>query len=487
MNEEEFKKYLKANFPRTSSFLSGFMLFLVDIFTLIFCIAAGFFIINLFATSDINFKSFINYSVFLPINLIIFAIMGLYPGIMIPAAEEVKKYCVSTFFSFAAIVLSIFFSDLTDTNLTKNITKDSQDFEIMLAFAIAFLFATILLPAFREYSKRILGKKKWWGIPAVIYSSGDSADEVIDRLVKHTYLGYRPAVIIDGLATAPYSYNDIPVFPASNNKIIDIIHTYNIKNAVICDYQQDITPIMTTYRYTISVSKKQTSFTCTQHLKDIAGIIGFASLHNLTFKSNLFIKRTLDLLLILIALPILIPVFIILSLAVKLTSKGPVFYRHERIGKNGKKIKCWKFRSMKINSQEMLKEILENDPVRRAEWEAERKFKDDPRVTKFGKFLRKTSLDELPQLFNVLAGEMSFVGPRPVTAEEIEMYGDYKDFVLSVLPGISGMWQVSGRSDATYEERIVFDTYYIQNWSIWLDLWILIKTVYVVLRRKGAY
>ena len=134
--------------------------------------------------------------------------MGLYPGIMIPAAEEVKKYCVSTFFSSAAIVLSIFFSDLTDANITKNITKDSQDLEIMLAFGIAFLFATIFLPAFREYSKRILGKKKWWGIPAVIYTSGDSADEVIDRLLKHPYLGYRPAVIIDGLASAPYTYNN---------------------------------------------------------------------------------------------------------------------------------------------------------------------------------------------------------------------------------------------------------------------------------------
>ena len=142
---------------------------------------------------------------------------------------------------------------------------------------------------------------------------------------------------------------------------------------------------------------------------------------------------------------------------------------------------------MRIDSQEMLEHILATDPVRRAEWEAERKFKDDPRITKFGNFLRKTSLDELPQVINVLKGEMSFVGPRPVTAEEMEKYGDYRDIVLSVLPGISGMWQISGRSETSYEERIVFDTYYIQNWSIWLDVWILIKTVWVVLRRKGAY
>ena len=131
--------------------------------------------------------------------------------------------------------------------------------------------------------------------------------------------------------------------------------------------------------------------------------------------------------------------------------------------------------------------ILANDPVRAAEWEKDRKFTDDPRVTKFGKFLRKTSLDELPQLWNIFTGEMSFVGPRPVTEPELQKYGNFADYVLSVKPGLSGMWQISGRSDTGYEERINLDTYYIQNWSIWLDIWIIIKTIWVVLKGKGAY
>jgi lipopolysaccharide/colanic/teichoic acid biosynthesis glycosyltransferase len=142
---------------------------------------------------------------------------------------------------------------------------------------------------------------------------------------------------------------------------------------------------------------------------------------------------------------------------------------------------------MNINADEELKHILETDPVRAAEWEKDRKFTDDPRVTKFGKFLRKTSLDELPQLINIFLGQMSFVGPRPVTEPELFRYGKYADYVLSVKPGLSGMWQISGRSDTGYEERITLDTYYIQNWSIWLDLWIIIKTVWVVLRGSGAY
>ena len=178
---------------------------------------------------------------------------------------------------------------------------------------------------------------------------------------------------------------------------------------------------------------------------------------------------------------------IFLSLCVKLSSKGPVFYGHKRVGKNGKEIKCWKFRSMYKDSQKMLEEILLTNPEMKKEWEENRKFVNDPRVTKFGKFLRKTSLDELPQLFNILIGNMSFVGPRPVTKDELEKYGENANYILTVTPGLSGMWQISGRSETGYEERINLDSYYIQNWSIWLDMWIIIKTIWVVLRGKGAY
>ena len=160
---------------------------------------------------------------------------------------------------------------------------------------------------------------------------------------------------------------------------------------------------------------------------------------------------------------------------------------YKRVGRNGKVIKWWKFRSMVVNAQEMLEKLLAENEEMRIQWEKDRKLEHDPRITKFRKILRKTSMDELPQLINILLGEMSLVGPRPVTEPELEKYGDYKDYVLSVKPGLSGMWQISGRSDTGYEERISYDTYYIQNWSIWLDIWILIKTVYVVIKGRGAY
>ena len=486
MEKTEFSDYLKKNFPRTSSFFSGFSLFIVDILVLILCIGIGFFIVNLVAINDINFKSFINYTIFIPFILLLFAFMGLYPGIMIPAAEQVKKYSVSTFFGFAVIVSFVIVSSLTESDPAAIIKKNSGNIFIIFAFMLAFILSIFLLPTFREFAKRKFCKYSWWGVPAVIYCTGSSADEVIKKLNKNKYLGYTPAVIIDASLKKPAIKNDIPAFPP-DNEIENIIHNYNIKQAIICDYHGEITTIMTLYRYTIAVSKSQSSFTSTQQLKDIAGIIGFASTHNLTFKTNLFIKRLLDIGLILFFSPILLPLFLILIFLTKITSRGPVFYGHKRVGKNGKEFKCWKFRSMCIDADKKLEEILANNPQMREEWEKERKFTNDPRVTKFGKFLRKTSLDELPQLINIFIGQMSFVGPRPVTEPELEKYGQYRDYVLSVSPGLSGMWQTSGRSDTEYEERIALDSYYIQNWSIWLDLWILIKTVYVVLKGRGAY
>ena len=486
MTISEFDANLKKEYPRTSSFLSGLALFFVDALVLIFCIGFGFLIVNLFDSSDINFKSFIFYSIYIPFILIIFACLGLYPGIMNSPTEEVKRFFFATSFSFLAIILTIIFSDETEITFTDNLIQDSEDIALTIAFCIAIPVATIGLPAFREFAKHYFSRFRWWGVPAVIYTNGDSANFIIDKLTRNKFLGYHPVAIIDSQASECGSYKGIPVWP-STDEIHYVIKKHNIKQAVICDYHGDMSIVMSSYRYTISVSKNQTFFTATQQLKDIAGIIGFASIHNLTFKGNLILKRLLDIFLILLLLPLLIPLMLILSFLVKVTSKGPVFYAHKRVGKNGKEIKCWKFRSMNINAQQMLEEILATDPVRRAEWEKDRKFVDDPRVTKFGKFLRKTSLDELPQLFNILFGDMSLVGPRPVTEPELDKYGKYKDYVLSVVPGLTGMWQVSGRSDTGYEERISFDTYYIQNWSIWLDIWILIKTVWVVLKGKGAY
>ena len=207
---------------------------------------------------------------------------------------------------------------------------------------------------------------------------------------------------------------------------------------------------------------------------------------NLAKVSSRVLKRIFDIFGSLAIIVILSPVLIYISRKVK-KDGGPAIYGHVRVGKNGKSFKCLKFRSMVVNSKEVLTDVLANDPEARAEWDLNFKLRNDPRVTKIGAFLRRTSLDELPQLFNVLKGEMSLVGPRPIITEELERYNDEVGYYLLSKPGMTGLWQVSGRSDVDYETRIYFDVWYVKNWSIWNDIAILFKTVSVVLKKDGAY
>lgn len=491
MTSTDFISYFKKTYKnRTSSFISGIMILFSDAISLFLCIGLSFLIINLIKPELINFRSFVFYSQYFPLILVVFYAAGLYPGIMTSPSDEVRKLSICSFFCFTGICLSITFVNEDSENFvnsfTTNIIQDSDNLAIISAFMIASVLSVIALPAMRETSRHIHGRFNFWGVPAVIYVTGESGNEVISRLLKRRDLGYKPAVIIDSDAKDCSMHEGIPVFPETD-EILSVLKSLNIKVAILCNYKGKRKPIMTSYRYTINVSKHQDYFTSTMSIRDMGGILGYSSTHNLTKRTNLFVKRLIDILLCIVAGIIVIPVSILIAFLVKITSRGPVFYGHPRVGKNGKIIKCWKFRSMCINSQEILEKILATDPVRRAEWEKDRKFQNDPRVTKFGKILRKTSLDELPQLWNIFVGEMSFIGPRPVTDGELEKYGDNADFILTVTPGLSGMWQISGRSDTGYEERVSLDTYYIQNWSVWLDVWIIIKTVWVVLRGKGAY
>lgn len=198
-----------------------------------------------------------------------------------------------------------------------------------------------------------------------------------------------------------------------------------------------------------------------------------------------FLKRLFDIILTSIALIVLSPIFIIIAILIKIDSKGSVLYRHKRIGKNGKYIYLYKFRSMYSDSKERLEKLLENPKIRK-EWEENFKLDNDPRITKIGKFLRKTSLDELPQLLNILMGDMSLVGPRPIIDGEIEKYGKDTSKFLSVTPGLTGWWACNGRSCTSYDERKKLELYYVDHRSIRLDFKIILKTFISVLKRNGA-
>jgi len=481
MQVESYSQWFKNRYKHTSSFTSGLLLLLVDLVVIMLSIGASFFIINLINRSLINFRSFVTYWVYLPVFFLVFYVSKLYPGMVLAPAEEVRRFTVSSFFCFVGIAFSIVFE------------TDGREM-IAIAMILAIPFASIGLPIGRQLGRLLFSRTKVWGVPVAIYVFDNKRNIVVDRLIGHPELGYKPAVIINISSQVAGSsmYDGIPEFPPTE-EVHDVIKKLGIKVAIIIENdslietQELYTKIIQQYRYTVAIPHNQHIRSVYSSVRDFNGIIGFSSTRNLTKPGELFLKRLTDIILLLIAAAPTLLVTIVAAVGIKITSPGPVFYGHKRIGKNGKQITVWKFRSMVTNSQEILERILAEDPVRRGEWEKDRKFKDDPRITKIGKILRNTSLDELPQLWNILKGDMSFVGPRPVTDSELDKYGKQSDFILSVKPGLSGMWQISGRSDTGYEERINLDTYYIQNWSIWLDLWIITKTIWVVLRRKGAY
>jgi len=202
-----------------------------------------------------------------------------------------------------------------------------------------------------------------------------------------------------------------------------------------------------------------------------------------------FAKRLFDILFSLLVLILFSPVYLVLTLLIASSSQGPIFYIQERVGKNYKPFNCIKFRTMVSNADEVLIQMMETSPELRQEFETSFKLKHDPRITKIGRFLRITSLDEFPQFWNVLKGDMSVVGPRPLVEEELPKYGAAIEQILTIRPGITGLWQVSGRNDIPYPRRVQIDLHYVKFGNLWLDLWIILKTVGVVVipKNNGAY
>jgi exopolysaccharide production protein ExoY len=221
-------------------------------------------------------------------------------------------------------------------------------------------------------------------------------------------------------------------------------------------------------------------------LADTRGSLRFASVES-PRPVGLTSKRVIDIILALSGIVLLAPLLIICFAVTVVTSPGPAFFRHRRVGFNGKYFECLKFRTMVTDAPERLRQLLESDPVAAAEWSTNRKLRHDPRVTAIGDILRRSSLDELPQLFNVLKGDMSIVGPRPVTEEELVRYSGAIHAYLACRPGITGLWQVSGRSSTTYAKRIACDAFYARKWSMTLDARIVIVTIPSLLLSDSAY
>ena len=359
------------------------------------------------------------------------------------------------------LVKSCFFTFLLSFAFLASI-KINYDFSRISLF-FSFTIMAAILPILKLVTKKILYRFGMWQKKAKII--GENNDFELQIFSNH-YLGY--------IKTNDESYKslfigEVGIDASSLNRLIE----QNIKE----NKEIMFSPILQGYDFTQA------------HIYNMFNSrISFIALQNsLQNRLKTTLKRALDIFLIMLALPLLIIIFLVVALIIKLQEpNGRVFFSHKRMGFEGKPFGCLKFRSMKENSDEILRQYLKENPQENLYFEKYHKYERDPRITKFGNFIRKTSLDELPQLINVFKGEMSIVGPRPCAEYERKDMGEFADLILAVKPGITGIWQVSGRSDVDFATRAKMDAWYLKNWSIWYDIVIIIKTFGVVLSRKGA-
>jgi len=487
MTLNEFDLWYRKRFRRTSSALTTTAFIFSDVFGVMLAIGWGFFCVKIFGwgllgdKGIINTRSFITYWPYLPAFILVFQFFNLYPGVSLAPAEELKRFSIASLLVHGGIILS------------RYIERESLD-SITAALVVSFVFSTAILLTTRNLTYRMLIKTRLVGIPAVIYGSGSSGKLIVDCLFGRGRTGYVPVLILDDEQNGIDEYHGVPIIHDTSIGP-EIVARYKIKMAMVAmpDIDEQKQKIIlnnsaSAFRYNVFIPTYSDIVNVWASVRDFGGILGLATSNRLKMPWNLVIKRFFDIVVVIIGGLILLPFLLLIALLIKISSPGPILFKQVRPGKNGKHFTFYKFRSMVIDAEERLKALLESDPQIKDEWEKNRKLHKDPRLTTVGRFIRRTSIDEFPQLINILKGDMSFVGPRPVIDDsEMEMYGESFANSFSIRPGLTGMWQVSGRSDTEYKERIAYDTYYIQSWSIWLDLWIFFKTFGAVIAGKGAY
>lgn len=410
----------------------------------------------------------------------LFSLRQLYPGILLSPPDELKRISQSIALGFLTLAVIVF--------LSKQAEHYSRGIFIM-ALTMSLIVTPVLRAVFRHFGCRI----GIWGRRTIIFGAGQTGRIVAKTLLKKPGLGLKPiAFLDDDPQKIGTSLQGIPIvaplsdaleLAALNPGAIAILalpSTDRLRLRTIIDSYTE------RFRNVILIPDLFGVTSLWVSAADLDGILGLDIRHKLLDPRRQVIKRFMELLVIVMSLPLSLPLMGLIALAVKRDSPGPIFFKHCRIGYGGKDITIWKFRTMVHDAEERLQEYLK-DPVLLAQWMAQHKLPDDPRITRLGRFLRATSLDELPQLFNVFRGELSLVGPRPIVWAEAERYRDGFELYKKVRPGLTGLWQVSGRSSTSYRFRVNLDTYYVRNWSVWMDIYILAKTPLAVLSRKGAF
>lgn len=480
MNQMKFKipKYDKY----TNYFLSV-LLFVIDYLSIVLAEQSAF-VLRKWIVSDggILHISWLNFWVVFPLLYLLFLNIEQLYNRRMQFWQVIEKIFQASLYAVVAIVIVLYIGQIA--------ASTSRMFIFLL-----WLFSFIYLTVFRYLTKKFLEKVQLLRIPVLIIGAGKTAELLVKGIINDAGMGYKIIGLLEDNCVRNGILKRFPVLGKFADVEAVILKT-GVQHVFIA------APGLEQEKLTRLIYKVQPLVKNIGIIPNLVGIpmggIEVESLFNeklmlLRLKNNLarswnrYLKTIFDFALTLVGTVAISPILIFIAIWIYKDSPGPVIFKHTRIGKNGKKFPCYKFRSMCIDAKEKLAELLENDPVAKAEWERDFKLKNDPRITKSGAFLRRTSLDELPQIFNVLRGDMSLVGPRPVIEEELERYGEYVNDYLMVKPGITGMWQINGRNDTSYAERVCMDSWYVRNWSIWIDNLILWRTLKSVIRCKGAY
>jgi len=453
--------------------MSGVLL-VTDLLCLFAGILLGLLLRFLFTGIDLPSAYYQIFALLAIILVIKFYRTGLYPGIGLHYIDEFRKL-VSSITTTFVIVLAV--TVLLHTSLIYS----------RLSILYSWMFSILLIPVGRYLVRRFMIHLGLWGVPVVIIGVPEKALAFAEQLRIGLQQGFRAEMIISDEVDPTVDQVD------SLARIKESIRNLHLNIALILiDDLNSIDLLVERYRFIfhrVILIRDQTGKYGLNNLEplDFESALGLQVKNSLLSKGAQFIKMVIDKCVAFFGLLLLAPFFALAAVAIKLDSPGRIFYRQVRLGKGGKTFRLLKFRTMYMNANEVLKMKLAHNPILKVEWENYQKLKEDPRITRVGMFLRKLSLDELPQLWNVFIGEMSTVGPRPIMPDQCELYGPYYKDYIQVTPGITGLWQVSGRNQTSFAQRAALDNEYIQRWSLWMDIFIFFKTIKVVLWQEGAY
>jgi Undecaprenyl-phosphate galactose phosphotransferase WbaP len=410
------------------------------------------------------------------------ALLGLYPGYGLDSVEQLRRHTYSVAATLAIVAIFA-------------VALQVGDMLSRLLLGLVFLGLLILAPFARHLVKRGLRRIGWWGKPIVVLGYQEAGSNVVSLLKERWESGYDPIAALDYRLDKTTAGQ---VGDEGNQQVwagvVDLAREYGVDTAVFAmpnarreQLAELVSLASVSFKHVMVVPNLGGITNSAVVARDLAGTFAVEIKYNLLDPWALRIKRALDLTATVVGGTLILPLLLILALLVYLESGRPIFYKDRRMGKDGKSFVCVKFRTMVSDAEVLLQKLLEEDAELREEYSKYHKLRDDPRVTRVGRLLRRTSLDELPQLWNVLCGKMSLVGPRPYLPRESEEIGFTQSEILRIPPGITGPWQVSGRNGTFFSERVQMDACYVRDWSIWLDVVLLARTVKTLLFDRAAY